>query len=106
MARFQPDTVCIYSHASAPLFPIGWFAESLATQTLDLFIFHRVGNPLRRRPSPPLAITVLLVVGFGMRLPFIPLAAPLGFTSLQDLSFLFLARMSSTSFLLVEVVKR
>ena len=60
------DTVCIYSHASAPLFPLGWFAEFLATQTLILFIFHRVGNPLRSRPSPPLTITVMLGVGFGM----------------------------------------
>jgi hypothetical protein len=54
------------STSIAPLFPLGWFAEFLATQTLILFIFHRVGNPLRSRPSPPLAITVLLGVGFGM----------------------------------------
>ena len=49
---------------------------------------------------------VLLGVGSGMLLPFIPLAAPLGLTRLPALSFLFLARMISTSFLLVEVVKR
>jgi hypothetical protein len=40
-----------------------------------------------------------------MLLPFIPLTAPLGLTPLPALSFLFLARMISTSFLLVEVVK-
>ena len=41
-----------------------------------------------------------------MLFPFIPLAARLGLTPLLALSFLFLARMISTSFLLVEVVKR
>jgi len=102
----EPDTVCIYSHASGPLFPIGWFVESLATQTLVLFISHRVGNPLRSRPNPPLAITVLLIVGFGILLPFIPLVAPLGFAPLPALSFPFFARMGSASYLLLEVSKR
>jgi hypothetical protein len=41
-----------------------------------------------------------------MLLPFISLAASLGFTPLPALSFLYLARMSSTSFLLLEVAKR
>src|SRR5260370_15728564 len=49
---------------------------------------------------------VLLGVGSGMLLPFIPLAARLGLTPLPAVSFLFLARMISTSFQLVEVVKR
>ena len=53
-----------------------------------------------------LAITVLLGVGFGMLLSFIPLAAPPDFTPLPALSFLFLARISRTSFLQFEVVKR
>jgi magnesium-transporting ATPase (P-type) len=92
----KPDTVCIDSHASAPLFHTDWVVESLVTQTLVLFISRTVGNPLRSQPSLPLAITVLLVVGFGMLLPFIPLAAPLGFTPLPALSFLFLAKMRIT----------
>jgi Mg2+-importing ATPase len=93
-------------HASAPLFHTGWFVESLATQTLVLFIIRTAGNPLRSRPSLPLTITVLLVVGSGMLLPFTPLAAPLGFTPLPALYFLFLAGMIVTYLLLVEVVKR
>jgi hypothetical protein len=40
-----------------------------------------------------LGFTILLVVGFGMLLLFFPLAAPLGFTPLPALSFLFLARI-------------
>jgi Mg2+-importing ATPase len=93
-------------HASAALFHTGWFVESLATQTLVLFIIRTAGNPLRSRPSLPLTVTVLLVVAFGMLLPFTPLAAPLGFTPLPALYFLFLAVMIVTYLLLVEVVKR
>jgi P-type Mg2+ transporter len=92
--------------ATAPLFHTGWFVESLATQTLVLFIIRTTGNPLRSRPSLPLTATVLLVVAFGMLLPYTPLAAPLGFTPLPALYFLFLAAMIVTYLLLVEVVKR
>ncbi|HEX6557210.1 MAG TPA: magnesium-translocating P-type ATPase [Ktedonobacteraceae bacterium] len=93
-------------HATAPLFHTGWFVESLATQTLVLFIIRTTGNPLRSRPSLPLTITVLLIVAFGMLLPFTPLAGPLGFTPLPAQYFLFLAGMIVTYLLLVEVVKR
>jgi P-type Mg2+ transporter len=47
----------------------------------------------------------LLIAGFGMLLPFTPLATPLGFTPLSGLYFLFLAGMIITYLLLVEVVK-
>ena len=40
-------------NASAVLFHTGWFVESLATQTLVLFIIRTAGNPLRSRPSLP-----------------------------------------------------
>jgi P-type Mg2+ transporter len=93
-------------HASEPLFHTGWFVESLATQTLVLFIIRTAGNPLRSRPSRPLAITTLLIVCVGIILPFTPLADALGFTPLPGLYFLFLAGMSITYLLLVEVVKR
>jgi Mg2+-importing ATPase len=93
-------------HASEPLFHTGWFVESLATQTLVLFIIRTAGNPLRSRPSLPLTITVLTIVAFGMLLPFTPLATPLGFTPLPGLYFLFLAAMIVTYLLLVEIVKR
>jgi Mg2+-importing ATPase len=93
-------------NASAPLFHTGWFVESLATQTLVLFIIRTAGNPLRSRPSLPLTITVLLIVAIGMLLPYTPLAAPLGFTPLPALYLLFLAGMIVTYLVLVEVVKR
>lgn len=93
-------------HAPEALFHTGWFVESLATQTLVLFIIRTGGNPLRSRPSKPLTITTLLIVLVGMLLPFSPLAPALGFTPLSPLYFLFLALAIVVYLALVEVVKR
>ncbi|HEU5367647.1 MAG TPA: magnesium-translocating P-type ATPase [Ktedonobacterales bacterium] len=93
-------------HASETLFHTGWFVESLATQTLVLFIIRTAGNPLRSRPSRPLAITTLLIVAIGVILPFTPLANPLGFTPLPLAYFAFLVGMTVIYLFLVEVVKR
>jgi Mg2+-importing ATPase len=71
-----------------------------------LFVICTAGNPLRSRPSRPLTITTLLIVLVGIILPFTPLAEYLGFTPLPGLYFLFLAGMTVTYLLLVEVVKR
>jgi P-type Mg2+ transporter len=87
-------------------FHTGWFVESLATQTLVLFVIRTAGNPFRSRPSVPLTVTVLLVVLVGVALPFSPLAGPLGFTPMPAGYFLFLVGVTSTYLLLVEVVKR
>jgi Mg2+-importing ATPase len=93
-------------HASAELFHTGWFVESLATQTLVLFVIRTVGNPLRSRPSKPLTITVILVVLIGLILPYTPLAGPLKFVPLPGLYYLFLAGATLAYLLLVEIVKR
>jgi Mg2+-importing ATPase len=92
--------------ASEKLFHTGWFVESLATQTLVLFIIRTGGNPLRSRPSVPLTVTTLLVVVVGIVLPFTPLGGVLGFTALPAKYFLFLLGMTVTYLLLVEAVKR
>jgi Mg2+-importing ATPase len=93
-------------HASESLFHTGWFVESLATQTLVIFVIRTGGNPLRSRPSRPLTITTLSVVLVGALLPFTPLASSLGFTPLPPLFFLFLAVATGTYLLLVELGKR
>jgi P-type Mg2+ transporter len=93
-------------NASETLFHTGWFVESLATQTLVLFIIRTAGNPLRSRPSRPLTLTTLLIVALGMVLPFTPLANPLGFTPLPLSYFAFLAGMTVLYLVLVELVKR
>jgi Mg2+-importing ATPase len=65
--------------ASEALFQTGWFIESLATQTLVLFVIRTAGNPLRSRPSLPLTATALAVVAIAIALPFTPAAAAMGF---------------------------
>ena len=46
-------TFYVLLHPSTPraLFHTGWFVESLATQTLVLFVIRTTGNPFRSRPS-------------------------------------------------------
>ena len=95
-----------FFHADEALFHTGWFVESLATQTLVIFIIRTTGNPLRSRPSRPLTATVLLMVAVGILLPFTPLAGALGFTPLPATYFLFLVAATATYLLLVELVKR
>jgi len=64
------------------LFHTGWFVESLATQTLVLFAIRTAGNPLRSKPSVPLAATMIIVVITGILLPFSAIAPSLGFVRL------------------------
>jgi len=92
--------------ASEPQFHTGWFVESLATQTLVLFVIRTAKNPLQSRPSGPLIATTLSVVAIGIYLPFSPLASLLGFTPLPARYFAFLAVATAAYLLLVEAAKR
>ncbi|MGB4784854.1 MAG: HAD-IC family P-type ATPase, partial [Candidatus Acidiferrum sp.] len=95
-----------FFHAGQAEFHTGWFVESLATQTLVLFVIRTMGNPLRSRPSRPLTATTIAVVILGVVLPFSPLAHILGFTTLPGSYFTFLAISTLTYLVLVEVAKR
>jgi Mg2+-importing ATPase len=87
-------------------FHTGWFVESLATQTLVLFVIRTSKNPFRSRPSGPLLATCLAVVAIGVYLPFSPLAGVLGFTPLPGSYFAFVAVATAVYLLLVEAAKR
>jgi P-type Mg2+ transporter len=93
-------------HASQALFHTGWFVESLATQTLVLFVIRTMGNPLRSRPSRPLAVTTLAIVAIGVVLPATPLAPLLGFTMPPPRYFALLIAAVAVYLLLVEAAKR
>jgi Mg2+-importing ATPase len=95
-----------YFRASQAQFHTGWFVESLATQTLVVFVIRTSSNPLRSRPSRPLLATCLGVVALGMYLPFSPLAGMLGFTPLPFNYFVFVAVATVVYLLLVEAAKR
>src|SRR5208283_4403077 len=95
-----------FFHTGQAQFHTGWFVESLATQTLVVFVIRTSKNPLRSRPSVPLLATCLAVVAIGMYLPFSPFARVLGFTPLPLSYFLFVAAATAVYLLLVEGAKR
>ena len=69
------------SHAS--LFQTGWFVESLMTQTLIIHVIRTNKIPfLQSRASLPLMLTTLIIMAFGMWLPYSPLSSALGLTHL------------------------
>ena len=93
-------------HANEAYFHTGWFVESLATQTLVLFVIRTMRNPLTSRPSVALAVTTVGIVAIGVVLPYTPLAGPLGFVPLPAGFLAFVAAATITYLGLVEVVKR
>ena len=93
-------------NASAELFHTGWFVESLATQTLVLFVIRTRGNPLRSKPSTPLLITILASVMVGIVIPATQVGRELGFVPLPFAFFAFLAGASIAYLFFVEFAKR
>jgi len=95
-----------FFHAGRVLFHTGWFVESLATQTLVIFVIRTTGNPFRSLPSWPLMITILSTVAAGLLLPFTPLAAALGFVPLSAGYFAYLMAATLVYLVLVEIGRR
>jgi len=94
-------------HAGPDLFRAGWFAESLATQTLVIFAIRTRRSPFTKsRPSRPLLLAALLTVTIGVVLPLSPLSHTLGFTHLPIGFFLALAGMVVGYLVLIELAKR
>jgi P-type Mg2+ transporter len=93
-------------HFDEVLFHTGWFVESLATQTLVLFVIRTAGRPWSNRPSTPLIVTTLTVVAIGAALPYTPVAGALGFAPLPAGYFGFLLAVVGTYLVIVEIVKR
>jgi len=93
--------------AGPSLFRSTWFVESLATQSLAIFVIRTRRTPsFRSRPSTALLVSTLAVVAVGFALPFSPLAHTLGFTPLPlDLVGVILA-VIPTYLLVLELGKR
>jgi Mg2+-importing ATPase len=93
--------------AGPALFRSGWFVESLATQTLVVFVIRTHRVPFwRSRPSRPLLGAVIGVIAIGALLPYSPFAHDLGFTALPADFFAVLVGMVVLYLFLVEVAKR
>jgi Mg2+-importing ATPase len=94
-----------HAATNAPLFRTGWFVESLATQTLVVFVIRTAGNPFRSRPSGQLLFSVVAVSVLGAVLPYTPLGALLGFTPLPLPLLGAISLLALTYLILVQAVK-
>ena len=93
-------------HASEHLFQTGWFVESLATQTLVVFLIRTRRVPFfSSRPSGPLLLASLAVVLVGAVLPVTPAGRLFDFHPLPLAFFAILGAMVVTYLLLVEGAK-
>jgi Mg2+-importing ATPase len=104
---FATFAVMLWVFEAGPaLFRTGWFVESLATQTLVIFVIRTADRPWRSRPSRGLGWGVGASTAVGALLPYTPLAPWLGFTPLPPLFFGFLVAMVAAYLGLIEVTKR
>jgi Mg2+-importing ATPase len=92
-------------HFGERAFHTGWFLESLATQTLVLFVIRTARKPWTNRPSLPLTVTTLLIVVVALVLPFTRFANSFGLEPLPLHYFGFLFVAVVTYLMLVEFVK-
>jgi Mg2+-importing ATPase len=87
-------------------FRTGWFVESLATQTLVVFVIRTRRVPFfHSRPSAAMLITPTAMAALGAIVTFTPLAPALGFSALPAAFFLILVAMVIAYLVLVEVTK-
>ena len=92
--------------ASASLFQTGWFVESLATQTLVIFVIRTRRVPFfTSRPGRLLAAASIACVAAGAFVPFTPVSAWLGFSRLPALYFLVVGGMVAVYLALAELAK-
>jgi Mg2+-importing ATPase len=92
--------------AGAPLFRSGWFVESLATQTLVIFVIRTRRVPFfRSKPSRPLLLATVACAIVGVILPYSPVSHVLGFRALPATFLAVLVAMIVTYLALAEIGK-
>ncbi len=93
-------------HAGPTEFRTGWFVESIATQTLIVYVIRTRRIPfLRSRPSLPMLFVPTGAAAIGIVLPYTPLSHVLGFTPLPLKFFLVLAVLIVIYMALVDLAK-
>jgi P-type Mg2+ transporter len=93
-------------NAHAGLFQTGWFMESLATQSLVIFVIRTRGLPWLSRPHPILTVLTLTAVSIGMAIPLTPLGPTLGFVTPPPSFALFLIAAVGSYLLIVIAVRQ
>ena len=87
-------------------FRTGWFVESIATQTLVIYVIRTRRVPFfTSRPSLPMLLVPTGAAVVGAVLPYTGLATLLGFTPLPTTFFLILFGMVAAYLVLVELAK-
>jgi P-type Mg2+ transporter len=93
-------------HAGPTEFRTGWFVESIATQTLIIYVIRTRRIPFfRSRPSLPMLLVPTAAAAIGIVLPFTGLSHVLGFTPLPAAFFLVLIVLIVAYMVLVDVAK-
>ena len=93
-------------HAGHAEFRTGWFVESIATQTLVIYVIRTRRVPFfASRPSLPMLVVPTAAALVGAVLPYTGLATLLGFTPLPTTFFLLLFAMVAVYLVLVEAAK-
>ncbi len=94
-------------HLSQGAFQAGWFVESLATQTLVIYVIRTRKIPfLQSRPSKLLLATTLGAVGLGVILTMKGLGSIFGFEPLPLVAFLAIFAIVLIYLVMVEIVKQ
>ena len=93
-------------HAGPTEFRSGWFVESIATQTLIIYVIRTRRVPFfRSRPSLPMMLVPTAAAAVGIALPFTALGHVLGFTPLPAAFFVVLVVLIVAYMALVDVAK-
>ncbi|NUR87167.1 MAG: magnesium-translocating P-type ATPase [Nonomuraea sp.] len=94
-------------HAGQTEFRTGWFVESIATQTLIVFVIRTHASPFwRSRPSLALVLSAVAAVAVAWAIPYSPVAGALGFTPLPPAFLGVVVALVVVYLALVETAKR
>lgn len=94
-------------HASAIMFQTGWFIESIATQTLVVFVIRTRKIPFwKSKPGKWVLFSCLGITALAVAIPFTPLRELFGLTPLPAMFFAVLALIVATYLALAELGKK
>jgi len=95
----------LHFHSAAEVFRTGWFLESIATQTLVIFLIRTPGRPWKDLPNSWLAASTLGALAVALAIPFTPLGALFGFQAPPWNVTLTLAGLVALYLMAAELVK-
>jgi Mg2+-importing ATPase len=92
-------------HTTAEAFRTGWFLESIATQTLVVFIIRTPRRVWLDRPNPALVTSTLGALALALAIPFLPVGRWFSFVGLGPAILISLAAVVAAYLVLAEIVK-